>query len=87
MAIKWEQAKEVTISVDGNKSSIWTTEKLVKNILEEANIEVTEQDEISIGLDAEVGADNKIDIQKAFEVNACRWRRRETSMVHFDYGR
>ncbi len=68
MAIEWEQAKEVTISVDGNQSIIWTTEKLVKNILEEANIEVTEHDVVSAGLDTEVGADNKIDIQKAFQL-------------------
>ena len=68
MEISWEQAEEIFISVDGNQSSIWTTEKRVKNILEEANIEVTEQDEISIGLDTEIGADNKIDIQKAFQL-------------------
>ena len=68
MEISLEQAEEIFISVDGNQSSIWTTEKLVKNILEEANIEVAEQDEISIGLDTEVGADNKIDIQKAFQL-------------------
>ena len=68
MTIEWVQAKEVTISVDGNQSSIWTTEKLVKNILEEANIEVAEHDVLSVGLDTEVGADNKIDIQKAFQL-------------------
>lgn len=66
--ISLERAEEIFISVDGNQSSIWTTEKLVKNILEEANIEVAEQDEISISLDTEVGADNKIDIQKAFQL-------------------
>lgn len=68
IAIVWEQAKEVTISVDGNQSNIWTTEKLVKNILKEANIEVSENDSLSATLDAEVGADNKIDIQKAFQL-------------------
>ncbi|MEO4055566.1 ubiquitin-like domain-containing protein [Solibacillus sp. CAU 1738] len=68
MTIEWEQAKEVIISVDGNQSSVWTTESLVKNILEEANIEVTEHDQVLQGLDTEVGADNKIDIQKAFQV-------------------
>jgi uncharacterized protein YabE (DUF348 family) len=68
MTIEWVQAKEVTISVDGNQSSLWTTEKLVKNILEEANIEVAEHDVLSVGLDTEVGADNKIDIQKAFQL-------------------
>ena len=68
MEISWEQAEEIFISVDGNQSSIWTTEKLVKNILEEANIEVTEHDVVSASLDTEVGADNKIDIQKAFQL-------------------
>ena len=68
MTIDWEQAEEITISVDGNQSSIWTTEKRVKNILEEANIEVAEHDDISLGLDTEVGADHKIDIQKAFQL-------------------
>ena len=67
-AIKWEQAKEITISVDGNQSKVWTTEKLVKNILKEANIEVSEHDKVVQGLDSKIGADNKIDIQKAFQV-------------------
>jgi len=68
LAITWEQAKEVTISVDGNQSKVWTTEKLVKDILKEANIEVSEHDSLVQGLDTEVGADNKIDIQRAFQV-------------------
>lgn len=68
LAITWEQAKEVTISVDGNQSKVWTTEKLVKDILKEANIEVSEHDSLAQGLDTEVGADNKIDIQRAFQV-------------------
>ena len=34
--------KEIVISVDGNQSKVWTTEDVVKNILEEANIEVTD---------------------------------------------
>ncbi|MEY9973910.1 uncharacterized protein YabE (DUF348 family) [Lysinibacillus sp. RC46] len=69
LAISWEQAKEVTISVDGNQSKVWTTETQVKDILKEANIEVSEHDSLVQGLDTEVGADNKIDIQKAFQVS------------------
>ncbi|MGE7133236.1 ubiquitin-like domain-containing protein [Lysinibacillus xylanilyticus] len=69
LAISWEQAKEVTISVDGNQSKVWTTETQVKDILKEANIEVSEHDSLAQGLDTEVGADNKIDIQKAFQVS------------------
>lgn len=68
LAITWEQAEEIFISVDGSQSSIWTTEKLVGKILEEANIEIAEKDVVSLNLDAEVGADNKIDIQKAFQL-------------------
>ncbi|KOY79943.1 DUF348 domain-containing protein [Lysinibacillus macroides] len=68
LAITWEQAKEVTISVDGNQSKVWTTETLVKDILKEANIEVSEHDSLAQGLDTELGEDSKIDIQKAFQV-------------------
>jgi len=68
LAITWEQAKEVTISVDGNQSKVWTTETLVKDILKEANIKVSEHDSLAQGLDTELGADNKIDIQKAFQL-------------------
>lgn len=68
MEVEWEQAKEVFISVDGNQSSIWTTEDVVKDILEEANIEVAEHDIVSKSLNTEVGADNKIDIQKSFQL-------------------
>ncbi|MDN4495393.1 G5 and 3D domain-containing protein [Ureibacillus aquaedulcis] len=68
MTVDWEQAREVTISVDGSQSKVWTTESKVKNILEEANIEVTEQDKLSAALDAEVGETNQIDIQKAFQL-------------------
>ncbi len=69
LAISWEQAKEVTISVDGNQSKVWTTETQVKDILKEANIEVSEHDTLAQGLDTAIGADNKIDIQKAFQVS------------------
>ncbi len=40
----------------------------MKNILKDANIEVSEHDTLVQGLDTEVGADNKIEIQKAFQV-------------------
>ncbi|MER1999998.1 MAG: ubiquitin-like domain-containing protein, partial [Lysinibacillus sp.] len=68
LTINWEQAEEVTISVDGKETTVWTTEKLVENILEEANIKVAKHDEMSLALNSEVGADNKIDIQKAFQL-------------------
>ncbi len=68
LAITWEQVKEVTISVDGNQSTVWTTKTHVKDILKEANIEVSEHDFLMQGLDTEIGADNQIDIQRGFQV-------------------
>ncbi|MBS7345277.1 MAG: DUF348 domain-containing protein [Caryophanon sp.] len=68
MVIDWEQAKEVIISVDNEQTSIWTTEDVLKNILAEANIDVTEHDVLSHSLQAKIGENDKINIQKAFEV-------------------
>ena len=68
LTIEWEQAKEVTISVDGSQTKVWTTEKKVKNILEEANIQVTEHDLVSVALDEEVSDTNQIEVQKAFQL-------------------
>lgn len=67
MAINWEQARIVKISVDGEQTNVWTTESVVKEILEEANIKVSEHDDISVALD-ETLEDDIIEIQKAFEV-------------------
>lgn len=66
LAIQWEQAKEVVITVDDKDTKIWTTEKQVKDILQEANIAVTEHDKISLALDKEIDDSNKIAIEKAF---------------------
>ncbi|MEE1132856.1 MAG: ubiquitin-like domain-containing protein [Caryophanon sp.] len=68
MVIDWEQAKEIEISVDQQKMNIWTTENVVKDILAEAKIDVATNDKVSHSLDANVGEEGKIDIQKAFEV-------------------
>ncbi len=67
MSINWEQARVVNISIDGEVVKIWTTESKVKDILEEAKIEVSEHDKLSLALDENL-VDNKIDIQKAFQV-------------------
>ncbi|MEJ9279687.1 MULTISPECIES: ubiquitin-like domain-containing protein [Ureibacillus] len=68
MEIEWIQAKQVTIIIDGKEQEIWTTETKVKNILSEANIQVAEYDEVSIPLDQDLGDENQIKINKAFQV-------------------
>ncbi|MBX8945917.1 DUF348 domain-containing protein [Lysinibacillus sp. K60] len=69
LTISWKPAKEVTISVNGNQSKIWTTKKYVKDILKDLNIDVSERDTLVQDLETEIGADNRIDIQKAFQVS------------------
>lgn len=68
MVIEWKKAKQVTIVVDGKEQKIWTTETKVKDILDEAKIQVSDHDEISIALNEELGDEDKIQINKAFPV-------------------
>lgn len=68
LSIKWEQAKKITITVDGKKQTIQTAANQVSEVLAEAKIEVSEQDKLTPGLDAKVGPDTNIAIEKAFQV-------------------
>lgn len=68
LSVKWEQANEVTITVDGQIKTHTTTADQVSEILAEAGIEVSENDKLKPKLDAKVGPDANISIQKAFEV-------------------
>lgn len=68
LSIKWEQANKITITVDGKKQTIQTTADRVSEVLTEAKIEVSEQDKLTPALDAEVGPDANIAIEKAFQV-------------------
>ncbi|EPD49395.1 ubiquitin-like domain-containing protein [Paenisporosarcina sp. FSL H8-0542] len=68
LSIKWEQAKKITITVDGKKQTIQTTANQVSEVLAEAKIEVSEQDKLTPRLDAKVGPDTNIAIEKAFQV-------------------
>ena len=68
LSIRWEQSQQVAIQVDQDKKSIWTTDNTVEDVLAEAGIEVTEHDVVSPGLQEQLGEDNSISVQKAFEV-------------------
>lgn len=68
LSIEWEQAKKITITVDGEIKTIQTTADQVSEVLAEAKIEVSEHDKLIPGLDAKVGPDTNIAIEKAFEV-------------------
>lgn len=67
LSVNWEQAKEVALVVDEEDKSIWTTKKTVGEILDEADIEITENDLLSHDLQAKLGEDSKITVEKAYE--------------------
>ncbi|WP_342513920.1 ubiquitin-like domain-containing protein [Sporosarcina sp. FSL K6-1522] len=68
LSVRWEQSKQVAITVDQENTSIWTTERTVSDVLAQAGIEVTEHDEVVPGLQQQLGEDNSIAVQKAFEL-------------------
>ncbi|MFC6039573.1 ubiquitin-like domain-containing protein [Paenisporosarcina macmurdoensis] len=68
IAVEWEQAKKMTITVDGEEQTIHTTSDQVSEVLAEAKINVTEHDKLLPELNAKVGSDSNINIEKAFQV-------------------
>ena len=68
ISVEWEQAKKITITVDGKDQTIHTTADQVNKVLEQAKIKVSEHDKLSPGLNAKVGSDSNIAIEKAFQV-------------------
>lgn len=68
MNIEYKKAAEIVISVDGKQSTVWTTETKVENILKEAKINIAKLDAVSPGLDQEIGKQEEIKINKAFQV-------------------
>jgi uncharacterized protein YabE (DUF348 family) len=68
LSIEWEQAKKITITVDGERQTIHTTANQVSEVLAEAKINVSEHDKLLPGLNAKVGSDANIAIDKAFQV-------------------
>lgn len=67
LAIELEKAQEIEIVVNDEKSSVWTTERTVEKVLEEAGIEVAKHDEIEPALKEELDEDNAINVDKAYQ--------------------
>lgn len=67
LEIRWEQSKQVAITVDEEEKTLWTTKRTVGEVLEEAAIELTEHDEVSPALTAKLDDKNKIEVNKAYE--------------------
>ncbi|MUV38011.1 uncharacterized protein JNUCC1_01819 [Lentibacillus sp. JNUCC-1] len=68
MTIDYETAKEVTLSIDGEDKTYYTTTETIQEFLKEHNIAYNEKDDISLDLDKAVEDGETITIDKAFQV-------------------
>ena len=66
--IIWEPAVDIQIIMDGMEKSLSTTEKTVKGVLEEENIQLRNEDKLSHDLNSGIEAGMNIHIEKAFPV-------------------
>lgn len=66
LSVRWEQSKQVAIQVGEDVQHIWTTETTVQQILEDAKIELSEHDVVTPALQARLGNNQSIEIDKAF---------------------
>ena len=67
LSIQWEQAKQVAIEIDQKGMSIWTTKKMVGDMLDEAGVELSEHDKVSPGPEERLGDNTTISIEQAYE--------------------
>lgn len=67
LSVQWEQAQEVAIEIDEESTPIWTTMNTVGDVLDEADITLTEHDIVSPALDEQIGDNKNISIEKAYE--------------------
>ncbi|REB11444.1 DUF348 domain-containing protein [Sporosarcina sp. BI001-red] len=68
MAIDWKQANPVAINMNNDSTTIWTTKSTVKEVLEEAGVELADHDLVEPSLDSKVEKKSEITIDKAFQV-------------------
>ena len=68
LSVRWEQAKQVKIQVGQKTVDVWTTERNVGKILSAADITLQEHDEVTPELDSDLGQDQSITVQQAFQL-------------------
>ncbi|MEB3750617.1 MULTISPECIES: G5 and 3D domain-containing protein [Geobacillus] len=66
--IIWEASKEVTLAVNGEKKTIWTTADTVAELLRLQHVTVGPHDKITPSLSAKIKKGMKIGVEKAFPV-------------------
>lgn len=68
VSIEWNKARQFTISVDGEESTVWSTKEEVDELLAEAGIELSEHDAITPARGSALGDAETVNIEKAYEV-------------------
>lgn len=68
MRIEHTIAKEVIVTIDGIRETFFTTSDTVEEFLAEQEIELTENDQLSLATNTEIHDNLVIDIEKAFQV-------------------
>ncbi len=66
LKIVWKPAKQVQLSKENEKESIWTTSKTVKDFLKEQSIILNEHDEVQPSLNTALKKGMDITVKKAF---------------------
>ncbi len=69
LKITWEPAKEVAVTVDGTETMFHTTADTVGELLEEQDIELRQEDEVSTDMETTLTHNMDIAINKAFLLN------------------
>ncbi|WP_339252580.1 ubiquitin-like domain-containing protein [Sporosarcina sp. FSL W8-0480] len=68
LSVRWEQAKQVLIQLDGETKKVWTTDMNVGNILSSANVQLQEHDIVTPSQNSNLEEDRIIKVQKAFQL-------------------
>ncbi|MGD7046444.1 ubiquitin-like domain-containing protein [Jeotgalibacillus proteolyticus] len=66
MKVKWEAAKEVSLTMSGQTWQVKTTADTIKEFLDKENIEINEKDSLSHELTADIEEDMAITLEQAF---------------------
>ncbi|UOE94180.1 G5 and 3D domain-containing protein [Alkalihalobacillus sp. LMS39] len=68
MEVEWKKAKLVTLTVNDDLQTVWTTADSVNELFEELAIDVKEHDAINPSLDTEITPDMNVSYESAFLV-------------------
>lgn len=66
--IEWKPAVQVTLTINGENKTVWTTRDTVDELLEDENVKVSEHDQLSASTDDKLKENMNITVDEAFQV-------------------